>query len=170
MTNNNKAERVGIQVVDMDVQTLLHLLNKAYADEWIAYYQYWLSAKLVEGPMRVEVAAELEEHAQQELSHATKIADRIIQLGGIPVLKPESWQTYAGCAYDATKNAYVQAVLEENIKGEQCAIREYNDMLAMIGDKDPVTYDMIVAILAEEVEHEHDLTRLLTSLKGIKLA
>ncbi len=164
-----KNERVGIQIVEMDVEKLLKTLNQAYADEWIAYYQYWLCAKLVEGPMRTEVAAELAEHAQEEHKHATLLADRIVQLGGTPILKPEAWVKHAGCGYDATKHAYVQAVLEENIKGEQCAIKTYNSILAMVEGKDPVTYDIILSILADEIEHEHDLVRLLSSLKGIKL-
>jgi hypothetical protein len=31
---------------------LLNLLNKALADEWLAYYQYWIGAKVVKGPMK----------------------------------------------------------------------------------------------------------------------
>ena len=30
----------GIEIVGMDVQLLLNVLNKAFADEWLAYYQY----------------------------------------------------------------------------------------------------------------------------------
>jgi|688.fasta_scaffold738433_2 bacterioferritin len=162
--------RSGIAIVELDPKKLIPVLNQAYADEWIAYYQYWLCAKLVEGPMRIEVAAELAEHAKEEHKHATLLADRIIQLGGIPILKPELWAKHTGCGYDATKNAYVQAVLEENIKGEQCAIESYNKILAMVDGKDPITYDIILGILADEVEHEHDLVRLLASFKGIKTA
>lgn len=40
----------GIEIVGMDVQQLLKLLNMAFADEWLAYYQYWLGAKVVKGP------------------------------------------------------------------------------------------------------------------------
>ncbi len=155
----------GQKIVTLDIQKLLKKLNRAFADEWIAYYQYWLCAKLVEGPIRPAVVEELEEHAREEYEHARLLADRIIELGGIPVLSHEQWSTHAGCGYDATKNAYVRAVLEENIKGEQCAIREYNEILEFIGDADPVTYDMIVKILDDEVKHEVDLKRLLNDLE-----
>lgn len=154
----------GQKSLNLDIPQLLAKLNRAFADEWIAYYQYWLCAKLVEGPIRPAVAKELEEHAQEEYKHAELLADRIIKLGGLPVLSHEQWSTQAGCGYDATKNAYVRAVLEENIKAEQCAIREYNEILTFIGDADPVTYDMIVKILDDEVEHEVDLKRLLNDL------
>jgi bacterioferritin len=39
----------GIEIVGMDVQQLLNVLNIAFADEWLAYYQYWLGAKVVKG-------------------------------------------------------------------------------------------------------------------------
>lgn len=159
-----------INIVDLNVPQLLQMLNKAYADEWIAYYQYWVCAKLVEGPIRPQVVEELEEHAGEELKHATMLADRIVQLGGLPLVSPESWYKHAGCGYDATKNAYVKAVLEENIKGEQCAIRTYNEMLQFVEGKDHITYDLILKILTDEVEHEQDLTKLLNDLRAMENA
>ena len=66
----------------MDVEQLLKLLNMAFADEWLAYYQYWLGAKVVKGPMKEAVVAELLQHATDELRHADMVAGRIIQLGG----------------------------------------------------------------------------------------
>jgi bacterioferritin len=65
------------------------LLNMAFADEWLAYYQYWLGAKLVKGPMKEAVMAELLQHATDELRHGGLVAERIIQLGGTPVTEPK---------------------------------------------------------------------------------
>ena len=42
----------GREIVGMDVDELLKLLNAAYASEWLAYYQYWLGAKIIKGPMK----------------------------------------------------------------------------------------------------------------------
>ena len=42
----------GISIVGMDVDVLIEKLNKALADEWLAYYQYWIGAKVAAGPMR----------------------------------------------------------------------------------------------------------------------
>ena len=47
----------GIEIVGMDVQQLLTLLNVAFADEWLAHYQYWLGAKVAKGPMKEAVIA-----------------------------------------------------------------------------------------------------------------
>jgi Protein distantly related to bacterial ferritins len=154
----------GREIVDMDVSKLLDLLNKAFADEWLAYYQYWIGAKVVRGSMRGAVEAELEEHAGEELEHAEDLAERIIQLGGTPLLKPEDWYKFTNCGYDSPEDQDVKKILEQNIKGEQCAIEVYKKLLGMIRDKDPITYHIIVEILEDEVEHEEDLQALLEDL------
>jgi bacterioferritin len=41
----------GRAIVGRDADRLVELLNKAFADGWLAYYQYWLGAKIVAGPM-----------------------------------------------------------------------------------------------------------------------
>uniref|UniRef100_A0A831XM77 Ferritin n=1 Tax=Geobacter metallireducens TaxID=28232 RepID=A0A831XM77_GEOME len=151
----------GREIIGMDVNELLGLLRRAYADEWLAYYQDWLGAKLVKGPMKDAVGAELLQHATEELAHADMVALRIIQLGGTPVTKPEEWYTHTNCGYDAPDDPYVKKLLEQNIKGEQCAIGVYTRLLELTRDKDPVTYNMVLTILQQEVEHEEDLQALL---------
>ena len=39
----------GTEIIGMDAGKLVEELNKALADEWLAYYQYWLGAKVVAG-------------------------------------------------------------------------------------------------------------------------
>jgi bacterioferritin len=34
----------GKEIVKLDAGNLINLLNKAFADEWLAYYQYWVGA------------------------------------------------------------------------------------------------------------------------------
>ena len=158
----------GREIVGMDVSKLIDLLNKAFADEWLAYYQYWVGAKLVKGPMRGAVVAELEEHAGDELKHAGMLTERIIQLGGTPILKPEDWYEMTNCGYDAPEDPHVKTVLEQNVKGEQCAIDAYKRLLDTVKDRDPVTYNVILEILEDEVEHEEDLQAILEDMKLMK--
>ena len=58
-------------------------------------------------------------------------------------------------------------MLEQNIKGEQCAIKSYNSLLKKTRDKDPVTYNIVLGILQMEVEHEEDLQALLEDVNII---
>ena len=102
----------GREIVKMNVDELINLLNKALADEWLAYYQYWIGAKVVKGPMKDAVIAELDLHATEELSHAVLLTTRIVQLGGTPVLSPAEWMKITNCGYDAPTDPYVEKVLE----------------------------------------------------------
>jgi bacterioferritin len=149
------------EIIGMDVGELLDLLRRAFSDEWLAYYQYWLGAKLVKGPMKDAVGAELLQHATDELMHADMVALRIIQLGGTPVTKPEDWYKLTNCGYEAPDDPFVKTILAQNIKGEQCAIGVYKRLMDITKDKDPVTYNMVLQILQQEVEHEEDLQALL---------
>jgi bacterioferritin len=155
----------GRQIIGMDVDELLRLLNAAYASEWLAYYQYWLGAKVIKGPMKDAVAAELTLHATEELGHATLLVGRIIQLGGAPLGDPKQWFELSPCAYDAPVDSYVAVILDQNIAGEQCAIGVYKQLMDITKDKDMVTHNMALTILEQEVEHEEDLQSLKEDLE-----
>ncbi|MEO5365869.1 MAG: hypothetical protein H7831_05850 [Magnetococcus sp. WYHC-3] len=148
------------EIVGMDVDELVKLLRAAFADEWLAYFQYWVGAKVVKGPMKDAVITELMQHAADELRHADMVALRIVGLGGAPVTKPEDWYKLTNCGYEAPDDPYVETVLAQNIKGEQCAITTYSALLKKTKDADPVTYNMVVQILQDEVTHEEDLQNL----------
>ena len=155
----------GKSIIGIEVKGLLTLLNKAFSDEWLAYYQYWIGSKVVKGPMKEAVIAELVQHAADELRHSEMLTTRIIQLGGTPPIRPEEWHKLTNCGYDAPEDPFVEPVLKQNIKGEQCAITTYDKLLKKTKDKDPVTYNIILQILQDEVEHEEDLQALQEDLE-----
>jgi bacterioferritin len=155
----------GREIVGKNVEKVLDLLTRAFADEWLAYYQYWLGAKVAKGPMKEAVIAELLQHAADELRHADMVSLRIVQLGGMPVTSPKGWYDKTNCGYDAPDDPYVAVLLEQNIKGERCAISVYNKMLAETQHDDPVTYNLALQILQDEVEHEEDLQSLQEDLE-----
>jgi len=153
--------RVGNSIIKgIEVKEVIDLLNRAYADEWLAYYQYYIEEKVVKGIMKDAAIAELRQHAADELRHADMVAQRILQLGGTPLLNPKEWFTHTNCGYEEPKNFDVVAILEDAIKGEQCAIKTYSEILDITRNKDIVTYDIVSQILADEVEHEEDLVAL----------
>ena len=158
----------GREIVKADLKKLLELLNKALADEWLAYYQYWVGSKIAIGPMRNAVVAELSEHAKEELGHAELLAERILQLGGAPILSPQDWYKLTNCGYEKPEDPFVVRLLEQNIKGEQCAIKVYNELLEFVKDKDPVTYDLVLKILEDEIKHEFELKSILEDIRRMK--
>ena len=72
----------------IDVSKVLEQLNAALSEEWLSFYQYWIGALVAEGAMRAEIQKELQKHAEAEYKHAKLVADRIIELEGIPALSP----------------------------------------------------------------------------------
>lgn len=165
-----------LNIINLDSEDLINSLNEALSEEWLAYYQYWIGARLMEGPMRSEVEPELLVHADQELNHAVMVVDRIIQLGGTPVINPKNWFGLAKCAYDEPNDPYIEVILEQNLKAERCAIDRYSKLADMTSGKDHTTHQIVTTILNEELEHEQDiedwiadLTRMREDFKKLRL-
>lgn len=168
--------KIGIEILGVDVDKLIQTLNEALCEEWLAYYQYWIGARLMEGPMRSEIEPELLVHADQELNHAVLVVERIIQLGGTPVLTPAEWMKLSKCAYEVPNDPYVEAILKQNLEGERCAIQRYKGIADFTNGKDHTTHQMATTILNEELEHEQDIedwildiNRMRDDLKKLKL-
>lgn len=160
--------REAINVSSVDKDELLKMLNEALSEEWLAYYQYWIGARLMEGPMRSEVEPELLLHADQELNHAVLVVNRIIQLGGTPVINPTEWTKLAKCAYEEPSDPYIEVILEQNLRAERCAIRRYQALADFTNGKDHSTHQMAVTILNEELEHENDIEDWMNDLVRMK--
>jgi len=62
----------------------------------------------MEGPMRSEVGPELLLYVDLELGNALLVVNRIIQLGGTPVINPIEWTKLARCSYDEPSNPYLK--------------------------------------------------------------
>jgi bacterioferritin len=98
------------------------------------------------------------------MKHANMLVDRIIQLGGPIDLFHQRMHKACASQYDALKNMHVTSILQENLKGERCAIGFYNDILKMVKGSDFITYHIILQILADEIKHEQDLVQLLEDI------
>ena len=147
-------KKVSAEVLNLDVEKLIEMLNAALCEEWLAYYQYWVGARIMEGPMRIPIEAELLEHANEELKHAEMLIERIIQLGGTPVLNPLQWQEMARCKYETPT--------------ERCAIKRYQDIADYTSGVDYTTAKMAVDILEDELEHENDIVSFQDDIVAMK--
>lgn len=87
------------EIVRAKVDDVVADLTKAYADEWLAHYQYWLAARWIRGMDADTLREILIEQSKDELGHAEKIANRIIQLGGPPIMDPGKLLQISGCGY-----------------------------------------------------------------------
>ncbi len=160
--------RKASQIIGIDVDELVKILNAALSEEWLAFYQYWVGARVMVGPMRGEIEPELLLHANQELNHAVLIVDRIIQLGGTPVLTPEDWFKLARCKYDPPTDGYIEVILQQNLEAERCAIQRYQEIAELTNNKDFATFQIATTILNEELEHEEDIESWLEDINRLK--
>jgi bacterioferritin len=103
----------------------------------------------------------------EEFEHARMIADRIIQLEGVPVLDPAQWSSLARCKYQAPIDCNIVNLLKQNIAGERCAIVRYEEIATLTNNVDYTTCDIAKRIMAQEEEHEQDLHDCLRDVEWI---
>jgi ferritin len=95
---------------------------------------------------------------QEELSHAMKFFDYVVERGGKPILKPiagvpEKW--------NGTLN-----VMEETLKHEQHVTSLINNLMDIaIEEKDHASKSMLQWFVDEQVEEEANVQELIDSLK-----
>jgi bacterioferritin len=74
-------------------QRLIDLLNEDLAREYQAIIAYVVYSQVLKGPEYMNIAAELEVHAGQELQHAMTLSNQIDYLGGMPAVTPKPVKT-----------------------------------------------------------------------------
>ncbi len=74
-------------------EDLVALLNEDLAREYQAVISYVIYSQVLKGAEYMNIAAELEKHAAEELSHAIILAGQIDYLGGMPIATPKPVRT-----------------------------------------------------------------------------
>ncbi|MCX5704593.1 MAG: ferritin-like domain-containing protein [Candidatus Omnitrophica bacterium] len=150
-------------IVDLSLKDLVKDLQKAYADEWLAYYLYWYMAKTVSGRAYEDMQEMLEKVAKDELEHAGELADLITKLGDAPIANPMDLEKNANSPYlTPPKNtADINRIIRIVTEAEAGAIEVYNKIAKKTFGKDNVTYQLVTHILSEEVTHEEMFENLL---------
>jgi len=150
-------------IVNINLKELVKDLQKAYCDEWLAFYLYWYMAQLVCGRFYEDIKELLERIAKDELEHAKELADLIIKLGDIPLANPMDLEKNANFAYllPPKNSADVNRIIRVVLEAEAGAIEVYNKIAQKTYGKDHITYQLITHILAEEANHEELFENLL---------
>ena len=133
-------------------QQIIEMLTKAYWMELETVISYITNSVNPDGLRAQEVIESLQTDVQEELAHAQQFATRIKELyGTVPGsmdFKPE--QTYLQPPAEQTDIVHV---IKGVIEAENGAIDHYNQLIELTEDIDPVTADMITAILRDEEGH-----------------
>lgn len=152
------------EIVEIDLKDLIKDLNKAYCDEWLAFYAYWYMAQAVEGKGYEDMQEFLEKIAKEELEHAQELVERIIELGGLPTNAISSLEKNANAPYPGVMKdlADYDEIIKIVTDAEAGAIDVYNKIAKKTLGKDHDTYQLATHILGEEITHEE----MFENLKG----
>jgi bacterioferritin len=100
----------------------------------------------------MNIASELEKHAQEELSHALKIAKQIDYLGGMPTVT----------SLEVKRSENAQEMLRFDLENETATIQSYRERVRQceaLGEY--AMAEHIREILVQEQEHQIDLATAL---------
>jgi bacterioferritin len=131
---------------------IVELLKKAYWMEIETVMSYMAASINPDGVRAMEIRESLEEDVQEELGHAKEFANRIKELYG----------TVPGSLEFTPEQSYLQPpeqqtdvvhVIKGVIEAETGAIEHYNRIIEFTEEIDPVTNDMVIAILRDEEGH-----------------
>ena len=149
-----------------DRQKIIELLNEALATELVCVLRYRQNYFAAKGLNAKVAAAEFLEHANEELTHADGLCERIQQLGGNADLNPDTLTKRSHAEYRIGNT--LEEMIKENLIAERIAIDSYKEMALYIGEDDPTTRRLLEGILATEEEHADDLKQLLEDNAGTR--
>jgi ferritin-like protein len=152
----SKVDRELIAKAGIDVKVLIEKLKKAAAAEFTTYYYYTLLRANLIGPDGESIKESAEDARLEDRLHFETIVPRIYELGGELYHDLRELHDDAACdaAYLPPKATDTKSILKVLLDAERCAVRVYHDICDYTLGKDHRTYDLALAILHEEVEHE----------------
>ncbi|MCE4556739.1 ferritin-like domain-containing protein [Roseateles cellulosilyticus] len=139
---------------------IVRLLNGALATELTCVLRYRRHHYMATGLESPAIADEFLVHANAELGHADRLAERIVQLGGEPDFNPEGLLGRSHAGYDEVND--LKDMIRSNLIAERVAVETYRQMIQLIADKDSTTRRLLEDILADEEEHADELSDWMT--------
>ena len=105
----------------------------------------------------------VEEIAKDEAEHAGELADRIQELGGLPLAIFSDIEKQSNAPYPKPPKGTsdYKGMIKVVLAAEAGAIDVYNKIAEKTKGKDHVTYQLVCHILGEEVGHEEKFEDLL---------
>ncbi len=151
-----KVAREMVEKAGIEVDKLLNLLIKNAAAELTTFYYYTILRVNLIG-LEGEGVKEIAETARiEDRNHFEALVPRIYELGGQLPEGMVEFHNMSACppAKLPKDPTDVKAMLKVLVDAERCAVRGYTQICHMTAGKDHRTYDLALAILHEEVEHE----------------
>jgi bacterioferritin len=130
---------------------VIELLKTAYSMELETVMNYLANSTNLDGVRAEEIKKSLAADITAEMGHATQLAQRIKQLGGLaPGSKGVKLGNQIQPGEDTTD---VIGVIEAVIEAETAACKQYKKIIQATEGDDYVTQDMCITLLGDEEEH-----------------
>src|SRR5580692_6306207 len=124
---------------------LIDALNEDLAREYQAIIAYVNYSQVLKGAQYMNIAAELEVHAGEELQHAITLANQIDYMGGMPVVVPKPVKT----------SEKAEDMLRFDLENENETIRNYRVRIRQCDQLgEYATAEHIREILMQEQDHQ----------------
>lgn len=152
METNRGSEGILSEEMAGKREEIVELLKKAYFMELETVINYVTNSTNPDGVRAQEIKESLEEDIQEELQHAQDFAARIKELYGVV---PGSAEFVAEQSFLQPPEDQVDVVhvIKGVIDAETGAIQHYTRLIEATEEVDPVTQDMVIAILRDEQGH-----------------
>ncbi len=150
-------------------ERVIELLTTAYWMEIETVMSYIANSVNPDGVRAQEVKDSLAQDIQEELGHAQQFAARIKELYGV-VPGSQSFQASQSFLQPPSEQIDVVHVIKGVIEAEQGAIEHYSRVVEETDGVDPVTQDMIIAILRDEQGHKRMFEGFLREYEAAGLA
>jgi bacterioferritin len=133
-------------------EEIVAMLTKAYWMEIETVMSYIANSTNPDGVRAQEIIQSLQQDIQEELGHAQRFASRIKELYGTV---PGSMEFKAEQSFlqPPENQSDIVHVIKGVIEAESGAIEFYTRIINETDGVDPVTQDMVIAILADEQGH-----------------
>jgi bacterioferritin len=133
-------------------ERLAELLNEDLSREYQAIIAYVVYSQVLSGAQYMDIAAQLEIHAKQELDHALILSRQIDYLGQMPVVTPKPVRT--------SKDP--KEMLRFDLENENETIRNYRQRIRQCEALEEYALaEQIRQILVQEQDHQIDLATAL---------
>ena len=151
-----KVAREMVAKAGVNVDQLLELLVRNAAAELTTYYYYTILRTNLIG-LEGEGIKQIAEDARiEDRNHFEALVPRIYELGGKLPDDMKEFHDMSACppARLPKDPTDVTALLKVLVEAERCAVRGYTHICNLTAGKDHRTYDLALAILNEEIQHE----------------
>ncbi len=133
-------------------EKMIKLLNEDLAREYQAVIAYIVYSQTIKGAKYTAIAAELEKHAGEELSHAIQIARQIDYFNGTPVTIPKPLKL----------SDKAEDMLRFDLENERVTIIAYRERIRQAESMGEFALgETLRKIIAQEQEHFTDLASAL---------